>query len=125
MVLSTDEEEEIKTISGLQVNHTNVDIVASTSFSAKKPQEQNEEEELKSNLQKGNFVVVEWNKLLFPGIAVNVSEEGAVVECMERTNKCWKWPKEKDSLFYKWSAIKKKIQPPKLLKRGLFSVSNL
>uniref|UniRef100_A0A1B6LBN8 Uncharacterized protein n=1 Tax=Graphocephala atropunctata TaxID=36148 RepID=A0A1B6LBN8_9HEMI len=80
---------------------------------------------LKTSLQEGNFAIVEWNGLLFPGIAVCVTEEGAVIECMERTKKFWKWPTEKDSLFYKWNDIKKMIQPPRLVKRGLFSVSNM
>ncbi|KAG8278947.1 hypothetical protein J6590_007955 [Homalodisca vitripennis] len=100
MVFSSEDEEQIETVVG-------------------------PEEVIQTCLQVGNFVAVEWNGLRFPGIVVQVSEEGAVVECMERTRKFWKWPAIKDSLSYKWCSIRKKIQPPKVMKRGLFSINDL
>lgn len=45
------------------------------------------EEDSDNYLLEENFVLVEWNDEQFPGIAVHVPEEGAVVECMGRTNK--------------------------------------
>lgn len=41
---------------------------------------------------------------------------------MIKIKNTWKRPKEKDVLFYKWADIKKKINPPPLWKRGLFSI---
>lgn len=82
-------------------------------------------ENLKANLKEGNFVqIVQWNGLEFPGLTMSVTDAGAIVECMERTKKCWKWPLVKDSLFYEWASITKIINPPRLMKRGLFHVSN-
>lgn len=53
---------------------------------------------------------------------MSVDDNGAIVDCMQPTTKAWKWPKEKDILYYKWCDIKRKINPPVLIKRGLFSV---
>nr|CAH7727746.1 unnamed protein product [Callosobruchus chinensis] len=78
--------------------------------------------DMKENVQVGSFVIVRWNGLRFPGLVLSVAEEGATVDCMTPTSKCWKWPKDKDILFYKWDDIEKLIYPPKLVKRGLFKV---
>lgn len=118
MIFSSEDEEELDSVIGPQ----DVNPVASTSSNVERT---SAKDNLETSLQVGNFVVVQWNELKFPGIAVEITDEGAVVECMERTSKLWKWPTVKDSLFYKWCDIHKIIQPPKLMKRGLFSVSNL
>jgi hypothetical protein len=77
---------------------------------------------IKGSIKEGNFVLVTWNNLLFPGMITSFDDDGAVVDCMERTIKGWRWPAKKDILHYKWSDITKKIGPPKLIKRGIFSV---
>ncbi|KAG8273727.1 hypothetical protein J6590_014363 [Homalodisca vitripennis] len=77
-------------------------------------------EDMKELVVKDKYVVVHWNGLRFPGLVLSVAEEEATVECMAPTKKFWKWPQEKDTLFYKWCDILKVIQPPKLVKRGLF-----
>lgn len=74
-------------------------------------------------IEEGNFVVVIWNGKRFPGLVMSKLETGAIVDCMQPTPRYWKWPTEKDMLFYKWSDIVQVIKPPKLLKRGLFSVN--
>ncbi|KAG8319157.1 hypothetical protein J6590_097623 [Homalodisca vitripennis] len=79
-------------------------------------------EDMKEPVVKDKFFVVHWNGLRFPGLVLSVAEEGATVECMAPTKKFWKWPQEKDMLFYKWCDILKVIQPLKLVKRGLFKV---
>lgn len=88
------------------------------------PPKTSPKENLMENLKEENFVVVQWNGLEFPGITMSVTDAGAIFECMERTKKFWKWPLVKDSLFYEWASITKIINPPRLMKRGLFHVSN-
>lgn len=78
---------------------------------------------MKELLEKDKFVVVHWKGLRFPGLVLSVAEERATVDCMARAKKCWKWPQEKDILFYKWCDIVKVIQPPKVVKRILFKVN--
>ncbi|KAG8311457.1 hypothetical protein J6590_043372 [Homalodisca vitripennis] len=58
-------------------------------------------EDMKELVVKERFVVVHWNGLRFPGLVLSVAEEEATVECMAPTKKFWKWPQEKDTLFYK------------------------
>lgn len=64
---------------------------------------------LKETLVEGNFVIVLWEKKEFPGIITKIDENGAIVECMQRTLKGWKWPEVKDILHYKWGDIKKRL----------------
>ncbi|KAG8265365.1 hypothetical protein J6590_096213 [Homalodisca vitripennis] len=78
---------------------------------------------VKDAVEEGKFVVVTWNGKQFPGLVMSVLDTGAIVDCMQPTPRYWKWPNEKDLLFYKWSDIVQLINPPKLLKRGLFSVN--
>nr|CAD7262939.1 unnamed protein product [Timema shepardi] len=68
---------------------------------------------LKDTLEEGNFVVVAWEGKQFPGLIMSVVETGAIMDCMEPTQKYWKWPKEKDMLFYEWSDIIQVMKPPK------------
>lgn len=72
------------------------------------------------SLEEGNFVVVVWNQMRFPGMVKTVDAFRAVVDCVGKTQKGWVWPKNKDALHYKWQDIKNKINPPKLMKRGIF-----
>lgn len=92
---------------------------------SKQAEDKSQEGNVNDILQEGNFVIFRWNGLRFPGLTVTVSGKGAIVDCMVRTSKFWKWPKEKDILFYNWEDIEKIILPPKLLKRGLFMVNGL
>lgn len=95
----------------------------STSFpSANVEDPKGSNEDMKELVEKDKFVVVHWNGLRFPGLVLSVAEEGATVDCMAPTKKFWKWPQEKDTLFYQWCDIVKVIQQPKLVKRGLFKV---
>jgi hypothetical protein len=56
---------------------------------------------LKDLVQEGIFVIIIWQGMEFPGKVAAVNDDGAIVDCMEKTSKCWKWPKDKDMLFYK------------------------
>jgi hypothetical protein len=44
---------------------------------------------------------------------------------MEKGSKSRKWLKQKNNPIYKWHDVKRKINQPKPLKRGLFSVPEL
>lgn len=93
-----------------------------------KPHSSDEEDNeiaLKNSIKEGNFVLVNWNSMAFPGVVNSIDKNGAVVDCMQRCKKGWKWPTTKDVMHYKWIDIKKKINPPKLLKRGIFGVPNV
>lgn len=79
----------------------------------------------KDDLEIGNFVLVKWNEKEYPGVVLAIDAEGVKVDCMEPTLKAWRWPKNKDVLKYKFEDLVMKIQPPKLIKRGLFSLSGL
>jgi hypothetical protein len=79
---------------------------------------------LKDLVEEGVFVIVIWQGIEFPCKVAAVNDDGATVDCTEKTSKCWKWPKDKDMLFYKWCDIKKIINVPNPLKRGFFQCQN-
>lgn len=76
-------------------------------------------------LKSGNFVIVVYEDVEYPGKVVTIDEDGATVDCMKKGNKSWRWPKQKDILFYKWCDIKKKIRQPKEVSKGFFTVAEL
>ena len=82
------------------------------------------EENLKDSLMVGNFVCVSWQNQLYPGVVTKLEKHGIYADCMHAssTGRYWIWPEAKDILFYQWQNVIKKINPPKKLKRGLFSV---
>lgn len=83
---------------------------------------------LKLNLKEGDFVIVMYDRKNFPGLVTKLPSEeepGPTVDCMTKTSKSWKWPDRKDTLVYEWSDIKRKINPPKLLKRGHFNIPEM
>lgn len=75
----------------------------------------------------GYFVIINYNDNYYPGVIENFNEEGATVSAMTKTPKDnWKWPSQKDELFYSWKDIVGGINPPKLLnKRGFFVVPEM
>ncbi|KAG8329808.1 hypothetical protein J6590_078278 [Homalodisca vitripennis] len=80
----------------------------------------------KSDLQVDSFVVVNYENEYHPGTIVSVDENGAFVSAMMKSLGNWKWPVNKDVLFYEWNEIAGSINPPKILsKRGIFAVPEL
>jgi hypothetical protein len=75
----------------------------------------------------GYFVIINYNENFYPGVIENFNEQGATVSAMMKTHKGnWKWPGQKDELFYSWEDIVGGINPPKLLnKRGFFIVPEM
>lgn len=79
-----------------------------------------------SPLMKGNFVLVRYNSVIYPGQIVSINAEEAEVDCMEKAGNHWKWPMRKDVLIYTMKDIIIKINPPKPVnKRGYFIVNEL
>jgi hypothetical protein len=79
---------------------------------------------LKDLIEEGVFVIVIWQGMEFPGKVAAANDDGAIFDCMEKTSKCWQWPKYKDMLFYKWCDVNKIINVPKPLKRFFFQCQN-
>lgn len=74
----------------------------------------------------GEFVVVVYNGVEYPGEVINKTFEEVEVNCMVRSSKAWKWPERPDKCKYEWSKVKMKIEPPiKINKRGYFRVPEL
>lgn len=73
-----------------------------------------------------SFVVVVYENKYYPGIIENFEEDSACVSAMMKPLNNWKWPVNKDLIFYKWEQILGSINPPQILsKRGIFSVNFL
>lgn len=102
---------------------TSYDGASKSPVQDERPPETASSTPLKNSVKEGKFVVIVWEGKKFPGLVMSVTETGAIVDCMEPTKKAWKWPKDKDMLFYKWCDILKIIEPPTLIKRGFFSVN--
>lgn len=73
----------------------------------------------------GDHVIVRWDKQKYPGVLISFSEEAALVKCMQRGTKFWKWPAIKDEQLYAWKDVLQKIKPPILIKRGCYSVKEI
>lgn len=72
----------------------------------------------------GDHVLVKWESHVYPGKIISMSEEGALVSCMKR-GKFWKWPAIIDEQLYRWEEVIKKINVPKFVKKGLFTVPEI
>lgn len=73
----------------------------------------------------GDHVIVRWDEQKYPGEIISFSEEAALVKCMKRGIKFWKWPAIKDEQLYAWNDVLQKIKPPTLIKRGCYSVKEI
>ncbi|XP_068617399.1 calponin homology domain-containing protein DDB_G0272472-like [Battus philenor] len=73
----------------------------------------------------GDFVLIKWNDAIYPGKITSVSDDAAVVDCMERVIKSWRWPTPKDEALYPWTDVVQKIEPPKFIRKGYFSVKEI
>ncbi|KAG5896869.1 hypothetical protein JTB14_017683 [Gonioctena quinquepunctata] len=50
----------------------------------------------------GDFVLLLFNGIKYPGKIISISEEGPIVDYMEKGNKFWRWPEKKHSILYDW-----------------------
>lgn len=62
---------------------------------------------------------------MYPGLITTTDSDGAIIQSMVKTKAFYRWPEKEDKLFYKWSDILMKINPPKLVRRGYFKVEEL
>ncbi|KAL4721581.1 hypothetical protein ACJJTC_009381 [Scirpophaga incertulas] len=72
----------------------------------------------------GDHVLVSWESQIYPGKIISMSEEAVLVSCMKK-GKFWKWPVIKDVQLYCWEDVIKKINVPKIVKNGLFTVPEI
>lgn len=72
-----------------------------------------------------DFVIFNYLGTLYPGLIVKTSEEGAIIQSMEKTKIFYRWPIKPDELLYQWKDVVMKISTPKLIRRGYFKVKEL
>ncbi|CAH2093998.1 unnamed protein product [Euphydryas editha] len=63
----------------------------------------------------GDQVLITWNNEVYPGKILSLSDDGALVRCMKKGSKCWKWPTVNDEELYAWADVLQIIKPPKLI----------
>ncbi|KAG5895746.1 hypothetical protein JTB14_029516 [Gonioctena quinquepunctata] len=73
----------------------------------------------------GDHVLITWNNEVNPGKILSLSGDGALVRCMKKGSKCWKWPTDKDEELYAWPDVLRIIEPPKLLSRVCYFVKEV
>lgn len=77
----------------------------------------------------GDYVIVKYDNIFYPGEIINVNKEkrSALIRTMEKSGpQFWKWPNREDILEYPFQQIVKTINPPTVVSnRGTFSVSEL
>lgn len=80
----------------------------------------------KRNLKVGDFVIVNYENNYYPGSVTAIGEEKILINSMTRSGINWKWPDEKDEIWYDSIEIMEVIQPPKKInKRGCFQVEEI
>ncbi|KAJ8944259.1 hypothetical protein NQ318_013671 [Aromia moschata] len=74
----------------------------------------------------GNFVLVKYEGKMYPGKIISTTNEGAIINAMTPFGKQWKWPLNRDEIFYRNEEIVMKIEAPrKQGRREIFDVPEL
>lgn len=73
----------------------------------------------------GDYVLVKWNSIIYPGQITSLNEEGVLVNCMKKGKTYWRWPSFKDEQLYSWNYILKKISVPKFIHKGNFTIPEI
>ena len=73
----------------------------------------------------GDFVLVQYDCDIYPGLVTEKDEAGCLVKALEKSGGNWKWPEVEDILWYANEDIKGKIGEPKYLTRGILEVKEL
>ncbi|CAH0547526.1 unnamed protein product [Brassicogethes aeneus] len=73
----------------------------------------------------GDHVLVRWDSNVYPGEILSVCNDGALIRCMIKASKCWKWPAMKNEQLYAWHDVLQIIEPPKMLKKGCYFVEKI
>lgn len=72
-----------------------------------------------------DFVIFKYIETLYPGLIISTTEEGAIIQSMEKSKTFYRWPVKPDELFYDWKDVIMKINAPKLIRTGYFKVKEL
>ena len=76
-------------------------------------EEDKQEEEQETDIQVGQWVVVLYNEIEYPGEVRSIdSNTGVQVNVMHKSGSCWKWPQSRDMIYYRKSDILHVISAP-------------
>lgn len=75
-----------------------------------KEEEREEEEEV--DVQAGQWVVVQYDGVEYPGEVRSIDTNGVQVNVMHKSGRCWKWPQSRDMIYYEKSDIRSIISAP-------------
>lgn len=79
-----------------------------------------------TGIEKGNFVIVDYEGVKYPGIVVELKKSGAEVSTMCQSGVNWKWPSKPDKLIYSNRDIVEVIsEPTKIGRRGAIKVPEM
>jgi hypothetical protein len=74
----------------------------------------------------GDFVIVDYLGVKYPGVVMVVKKTGAEVSTMTRSGANWKWPSKRDQILYKNSEIVEFISElVKIGRRGIMKVPEM
>lgn len=77
-------------------------------------------------LKVGQWVVVNYDGLIFPGEVTACGETDAEISVMHRSGNAWRWPINPDKIFYEHQNILRQISPPKASgNRGQFNFDDI
>ena len=77
-------------------------------------------------LKVGQWVVVNYDGLKFPGEVTTCGENDAEVSVMHRSGNAWRWPTNPDKIFYQHQNFLRQINPPKASgNRGQFTFDDI
>lgn len=74
----------------------------------------------------GNYVIVNYDGIFYPGVITEVKKSGAKVCVMSRSGFNWKWPSKRDEIFYSKDEIVANINvPQQISNRGVYKVPEM
>ena len=77
-------------------------------------------------LNVGQWVIIEYDGLKFPGEVTTCNGTDTEVSVMHRSGNAWRWPIKPDKIFYKHQNILRKINPPMAAgNRGQFTFDDI
>lgn len=86
---------------------------------------QNGDDKKKADYIIGDHVIVRWGSSNYLGQITSEHAEGVMVNCMKQGKNFWRWPLIKDEQLYSWENVLQKIEIPKFVKKGCFTIPEL
>lgn len=69
-----------------------------------------------SDVRVGDWYAVEYEEKLYPGEVLAIGNQNDYqVSVMEQAGKYWKWPKQRDNIFYIKENLKNKLEAPQVV----------